>query len=170
MHSRNITPQLLVCALLCILFAAMTSPSAHAQANTIFDFSSTAEGGVPQGGLIFDQAGNIYGTTREGGVNNLGLVFELVPGLGGTYSEQVLHDFTGASDGFGPVGSNLTLGPSGTLYGTTPFGGSKNEGVAYLLSDASGSWQEQIIHTFGTVAGDGASPFGTLVKDAAGNL
>lgn len=171
MHSRNVSLRLLIFASsLCLLFAPMVSPAAHAQAKTLFDFSSSAEGLVPYGGLIFDQAGNIYGTTHEGGLNNLGVVFQLVPQSGGIYSEQVLHDFSGAPDGYGPGGSNLTLGPSGTLYGTTPFGGSKNEGVAYLLSDASGSWQEQIIHTFGKVAGDGANPFGTLVKDAAGNL
>ena len=147
----------------------MSSPAAHAQANKIFDFGNNA-GGVPLGGLIFDQAGNIYGTTSEGGPNNLGLVFELAPQLGGTWSEEILHNFTGSPDGYGPVGSNLTLAPSGTLYGTTPFGGSKNEGVAYSLVNNSGSWQEQIIHTFGKTTGDGSSPWGTLAMDAAGNL
>jgi uncharacterized repeat protein (TIGR03803 family) len=147
----------------------MTTVVAHAQATTIFDFSSSSEGGNPNAGLVFDQAGNIYGTAGNGGANGLGVVFELKES-GGTWIEQILHNFSVAPDGSGPGGSNLTLGPSGTLYGTTALGGSKNEGVAYLLVNNAGSWQEQIIHTFGKSTGDGRNPFGTLAMDAAGNL
>lgn len=170
MHSRSVSLQLLICAAVFILFATIASPVAHAQAKTVFDFSSSNEGANPQGGLIFDHAGNIYGTARAGGINDLGVVFELVPQSGGTWSQQILHDFTGGSDGYGPVGSSLTLSSSGTLYGTAPFGGSKNEGVAYSLANSSGTWQEQVIHTFGKTTGDGSSPWGTLAMDAKGNL
>ena len=45
----------------------------------LYNFGHTrAEGIYPEGGLILDAAGNVYGTAKSGGDNNSGLVFELV--------------------------------------------------------------------------------------------
>ncbi len=67
------------------------------------------------GNLVFDEAGNLYGTSGSGGAYGQGAVFELTPSNGG-WTETILYNFTGGSDGGGP--SSLTLGSDGNLYGT----------------------------------------------------
>jgi len=69
----------------------------------IYRFVGGSDGAQPgYGNLVFDQAGNIYGTTSSGGVSG-GTVFELTPSNGG-WTESVLHSFTGGSDGAIPWG------------------------------------------------------------------
>ena len=84
--------------------------------------------------LLFDQAGNLYGTTFADGANGWGSVFKLTPSMGGwTYTS--LHDFTGGSDGGYPVG-NLVFDANGNLYGTASIGGTGHWccGVIFKIS------------------------------------
>jgi hypothetical protein len=77
------------------------------------------------GGLIFDAAGNLYGTTQQDGLNGYygGTVFELTLGAKGTWTETVLHNFDdNGTDGFWPTG-NLIFDAAGNLYGTSDVGG-----------------------------------------------
>jgi uncharacterized repeat protein (TIGR03803 family) len=90
----------------------------------LYSFTGGAEGGNPQGGLLRDSAGNLYGTTTHGGATNTcdppsgcGVVFKLSP----TGTETVLHSFTGA-DGMFPY-AGLIQDTAGNLYGTTLMGG-----------------------------------------------
>jgi len=98
-----------------------------------FAGSSAGDGANPQGGLVMDGAGNLYGTTNQGGSNNLGTVFELTPTSGGGWTETVpvLHSFAGSSAGDGayPVASLIYNESSGILYGTTAAGGSQSCGI-----------------------------------------
>jgi len=56
--------------------------------------SFCVDGSSPYAGVIFDGAGNLYGTTRNGGVNNEdGIVFKLTPNTKGGWQENVLHRF-----------------------------------------------------------------------------
>ena len=74
--------------------------------------------------LIFDKAGNLYGTTYDDGpdrFSSYGTVLRLTPS-NGTWIYTSLHDFTGGSDGAYPVG-NLVFDANGNLYGTTTRGG-----------------------------------------------
>jgi uncharacterized repeat protein (TIGR03803 family) len=134
--------------------------------------SNCSDGVDPAAGLIFDAAGNLYGTTWHGGVHELGVVFKLTRHSGGKWTEAVLHGFTG-SDGMFPAAS-LILDAAGNLYGTTFGGGSRNCvngcGVAFELTPTSnGSWKEKVLHRF-TGGKDGFLPFGGLILDGAGNL
>ena len=52
----------------------------------------------PYCNLIFDAAGNLYGTTFAGGTYGGGTVFELSPISGGGWSEEILHSFGSGSD------------------------------------------------------------------------
>ncbi|MGB6675364.1 MAG: choice-of-anchor tandem repeat GloVer-containing protein, partial [Terriglobales bacterium] len=45
----------------------------------LFGFSGIADGASPEGGLVFDQKGNLYGTTQEGGEDVAGVVFKITP-------------------------------------------------------------------------------------------
>ncbi len=140
----------------------------------------TADGSAPLSSVVFDTAGNLYGTTYGGGgksAGGYGTVFELTPGTGGTWSETVLRTFYSSSDGStGPGGgypySSVVLDAAGNVYGTTSLGGSTppGAGVVFKLSrKASGGWTESVLHSFANGA-DGSVPFSGLTWDAAGNL
>jgi hypothetical protein len=129
-------------------------------------------------GLIFDAAGNLYGSTQSGGnpVNcdgyGCGVVFELVPQSGGKWTEKVLHNFD-FSDGSDPNAS-LIFDSAGNLYGTTSFGGgpcfdSRGCGTAFELTPTkNGGWMEKVLFKFR--GDDGAYPSSNLIFDSSGNL
>ena len=91
------------------------------------------EGSEPFAGIVFDAAGNIYGTTEVGGNPLAGTVYELVAPVGiGSYKEKVLWKFD-TTDGYEPVDS-LILDSAGNLYRTTPEGGSNGYGVVFKVN------------------------------------
>jgi uncharacterized repeat protein (TIGR03803 family) len=139
--------------------------------------SSRRDGGLPASSLIFDGAGNLYGTTTTSfggncGPDGCGMAFELSPKSGGGWKETVLHVFKlNGKDGINPQG-NLILDAFGNLYGTTGSGGDCNQqygcGTVFELSPKSGGWKETVLHNFNGM--DGAYPEAGLIFDAGGNL
>jgi uncharacterized repeat protein (TIGR03803 family) len=131
-------------------------------------------------GLVFDAAGNLYGTTQLGGtstcgyVKTCGVVFELTRGASGDWTETVLHDFYACD----PLGiwprAGLTIDAKGNLYGTTDAGGlscaSVEPGTVFELSpNGTGQWTAKALYQF-LGANDGAYPQAALTFDAHGNL
>jgi uncharacterized repeat protein (TIGR03803 family) len=100
----------------------------------LYNFVGGSTGSGPGGGVIIDDAGNLYGTTVYGGSPQCqcGVVYMLSPNGGWTYT--VLHTFIG-SDGAIPD-ANLTIGPDGNLYGTTAAGGSGGAGGVFQIQIA----------------------------------
>lgn len=163
---------------------APSSPSGTWRQHILYAFTGQADGWDPTGGLIFDSAGNLYGTTQGGGdLGSMlcgnpigfgcGVVFELSPSRssGGTWTETVLHTFEGGADGAWP-GTALIFDKSGNLFGTTRIGGSilSGNGTVFELSPgAGGVWTESIIYAF-TGSSDGYVPTSSLVFDSLGNL
>ncbi len=156
---------------------------------TFCSLSSCADGENPVAGVIFDTAGNLYGTTAGGGtgtgcgssgIEPCGTVFELMPNNDGTWSEKVLYSFNNnGKDAYGPE-AGLVFDAKGNLYGTTPFGG--NYGCTYYMGcgtvfelspSAGGTWTETVIHRFRFRSKGGLSglyPYGGVILDANGNL
>ena len=139
----------------------------------LYDFTGGADGGEPYKGVTLDAQGNLYGTAVTGGGGSCeggcGVVFKLT-NSGGTWTQSVIHTFTGGNDGSGP-GSPVAIDRLGNVYGTTPTGGANAMGVVYQLRlDASGQWNLRVIHTFtgGTDGGGGSAS--RLLIDAARNL
>ena len=97
-----------------LLFAVSSFASTF---KVVYSFSFT-DGSFPNGDLIRDAAGNLYGTTQFGGKSNRGLVFK----LDAKGKQTVLYTFTGASDGGIPIG-RLLRDTTGNLYGITALGG-----------------------------------------------
>src|ERR1019366_1435325 len=89
----------------------------------LYSFGNYPDGSEPSAGLVFDAAGNLYGTTSLGGTYAYGTVFELTPTIGGSWIETVLYSFGGGTDGDGPL-AGLIFDAAGNLYGTTYSGGS----------------------------------------------
>jgi uncharacterized repeat protein (TIGR03803 family) len=165
------TPKLLITAATTVLLALglfFTTSRAAAQTETVLHAFSGSDGVSPSLSLIFDPAGNLYGTASEGGSSNNGTVFELSP-KGSSWTEKTLLSFNGGSGGSQPVGG-LISDSSGNLYGTTKLGGANGGGLVFELSkSSSGSWTEKILHNFGS-GKDGKFPTASLVFDASGNL
>ncbi len=132
------------------------------------------DGAWPYGGLIFDAAGNLYGTTSGGGntgacTGGCGVVFELSPGAKGQWSETVLYTF-GGNDGEGPF-APLIFDSAGSLYGTTELGGAYGAGNVFeLIPHAGGQWAVATLHSFKCGTGDGCEPGNGLIFDTLGNL
>jgi hypothetical protein len=155
----------------------------------VFKGSDGNDGASPFGGLIMDAAGNLYGTTGYDGNGNCmlfgsrvgcGIVYELSPPVqkGGDWTETVLYNFQGNTDGQLPVG-DLVFDKQGNLYGATQYGGGfgscnapfdQHCGTIFKLNPPKtkgGKWTEKVLHSFkgGT---DGANPNGGLVFDGKG--
>ena len=94
---------------------------------TIYGFNGSTDGYDPSGSLIFDAAGNLYGTTSLGGAYGGGTVFQLTPGAGATWTETLLYNLNNHSY---PLGS-LIFDAAGYLYGTTAGGGTYTDGIVF---------------------------------------
>jgi uncharacterized repeat protein (TIGR03803 family) len=135
----------------------------------LYSFGPLPDGGTPYAGVTLDASGNLYGTTADGGLNHFGTVFELVSGPNGTWTEKILHNFTGGNDGANPY-SGVTFDKAGNLYGMTAYAGPNDYGAVFdLMPQSDGTWTEHVVHSF-TGGADGIGSLGNLVFDRAGNL
>jgi uncharacterized repeat protein (TIGR03803 family) len=160
-------------ALAILLGLAAAPPSAHGQTFTVLhSFKGGTDGEGPNGSVVRDAAGNLYGTTEYGGGgtcftgDGCGTVFK-VDTAG---KETVLYSFTGGADGALPLAS-VIRDAAGNLYGTTEAGGDLtcNDGVGcgtVFKLDTDG--KETVLHSF--TGKDGTSPIAGVIRDAAGNL
>jgi uncharacterized repeat protein (TIGR03803 family) len=143
-------------------------PPPHIPKNILGGWMQTItypQAGSPSGQLIFDQAGNIYGT-------NGSCVFELIAS-GGGWTPSILYCFNGGRDGEHPA-SGVVMDQAGNLYGTTAYGGGSGYcaegcGTVFELTPSGSGWTETILHSF-QGGNDGYFPFGGLKFDSLGNL
>lgn len=152
--------------------------SAGWQETVLYNFTCGDDGCSPEAGVVFDTAGNLYGTTWGGGPggSGYGTVYKLSLQPNGRWKETTLHFFTGASDGAGPY-SPVILDAAGNVYGTTSAGGLSSCkygpfygcGVIFELTPIAGGWTEHVLYHFAGLS-DGASPGGQLTFDSSGNL
>jgi len=142
----------------------------------LYTFPGTAtDGRSPTYEIVFDSHGALYGTTAGGGTSNYyGTVFQLAPPAkaNGAWTETVLHNFTGGSDG-GYPGGGLAIGTDGSVYGAASYSGVANDsGTVFQLTPpavAGGPWTYTVLHTFAG-GSDGATPASTPTFDQNGNL
>jgi uncharacterized repeat protein (TIGR03803 family) len=131
----------------------------------LYSFNGGSDGANPYSSVVFDQAGNLYGTTGSGGNYGYGTVFELTPS-GSGWTKKTLYSFQSRYDGASPYGA-LIFDGSGNLYGTTAEGGHLNwGGTFYKLTANGGNWTETVLYAFT----GGGGPMATLVMDRAGNF
>lgn len=109
--------------------------------------------------------GNFYGTTQSGGdpTCKCGVVYKVT--TGGVF--KVLHAFKGyPSDGYRPTGM-LVQGYDGNFYGTTYQGGASNIGAIFKITPTG---TMTLIHSFGSITGDGKLPLAGMSLGTDGNL
>jgi len=153
-----------------ILFTIGTRAAAQKE-KVLHNFNS-ADGAYPSGNLIFDSAGNLYGTVSGGGVDYSGRAYELTP-VDGVWKEEVLADLGPQNSRPCPC-SGLTLGAGGSLYGMTYNGGADGYGSVFeLTAKTGGGWAESGLRSFydrGQPSGGGYYPNGGVTINAAGNI
>jgi uncharacterized repeat protein (TIGR03803 family) len=134
--------------------------------SVLHSFTGGYDGDAPWSGVIFDNAGNLYGTATAGGLFGYGAIFKLTPTESG-WSETVLHSFQNSTDGSGPNGA-VVMDAAGNLYGATTDGGPNDGGTIWELSPSNGNWTFSVLYAFTSNTDRG--PNGGLFMDPAGNL
>ena len=129
----------------------------------LYNFQGSTDGGMPEGSLVLDGKGNLYGTTSSGGTSFAGTIFQVTA----SGVEKVIYNFTGQADGGNPA-TGLLRDSSGNLYGTTENGGSSGVGTIFKVTPAG---RETTLHNFAGSPSDGADPYSAgLVRDTSGNF
>ncbi len=155
-------------------------PNGHKPTQFLYSFSGGSDGNEPEGRVILDGKGNVYGVTYFGGDLNssncyggCGVVYELSPGSTG-WTESVLYNFEGGTDGMLPA--TVIFDGKGNIFGVTIDGGTTSSscyggscGTVFELSpNSTGGWTETVLYRFTGLA-DGNGPDG-LMLDKNGNL
>jgi uncharacterized repeat protein (TIGR03803 family) len=167
----------------------LAPPSAPGTAWTetvLYRFLGGSNGWLPVTAIL-DAAGNLDGVAYYGGSvsrcgkGGCGTVFQLSPAASGRpWTETTLYAFRGTPgggphSGDGAQPQSLTMDNTGTLYGTTAWGGHCDgqagcDGAAFQLTPPSSpgaAWTEKIVYRFLTGA---AQPLSGFVFDPKGNL
>lgn len=151
----------------------------------LYAFTGDADGGVPVSGVIFDKAGNLYGTT-PGEFDEYGSVYELSPTSTGTWTETTLSSFLDETYGYGAA-SSLIVDNAGNLFGTTQYGTGPTgtaqvsatghtapppkpvgPGTIFEITPGeSGTWTTNWLHTFAG-SPDGSNPGAGMVRGPDG--
>lgn len=132
----------------------------------LYSFPGAGSDGMsPWADLLLDGSGTLFGTTYGGGSASRGTVFAMRPDGSGY---RILHSFSsGLFDGGSPY-AGLVVDSSGTLYGTTYYGGTMDLGTVFRIrTDGTGF---QLLHSFSSAPSDGSRPRASLVLDGKGNL
>ena len=129
---------------------------------TLYAFQGQPDGSFPYGALLFDAAGNIYGTTYYGGSDGIGSIYKLTRSGGGSWTEEILYSFRTGQDGNSSI-SNLVFDSTGSLFGTTSEGGLGSGTIFELSPGPNGTWRESLPHSFAG-SPDGAFPYAGMVS------
>jgi len=177
MRKKTLLPVNMISLVSFLIFALVSVGMARVREKTLYIFPGGSHGSYPQGGVMSDSDGNLYGTTYYGGSYGWGMVFALKHFNKG-WTQEVIYNFMGSTDGFNPTG-NLVIDKAGNLYGTTPLGGSGTScalgayecGTVFELVRSGRIWKHSVLYNFCSISGcvDGAGPSG-LTFDKAGNL
>jgi uncharacterized repeat protein (TIGR03803 family) len=146
-----------------VVFRLTLKTSAY---EVLYNFTGSPDAEYPYGPLALDPSGNLYGDSQLGGSypcrsdSGCGTVFVVHPSSG---TDTVLYNFTGAADGNYPL-AGVTQGVTGTLYGTTAWGGSNDDGTVFEFVKNT----ETVLHTFR--GSDGSGPAADVIMDSKGTL
>jgi uncharacterized repeat protein (TIGR03803 family) len=147
-----------------------------AKAGGPWSYTLLANGGSPNGPVVIDKNGALYGMTS----GSCGTIYQLTPPAapGGAWAYNTLYTFAGGNDGCQPWWAGLVLDENtGIFYGTTAYGGSSGNsgygwGTAFQLAPPAapgGAWTESVLYSF-TGGSDGAYPQASLLIGTKGGV
>jgi uncharacterized repeat protein (TIGR03803 family) len=150
------------------IFEIVSTGTGYASAPTVLASFNGTTGGGPYAGLISDAAGDLFGTTEGGGLG-YGTVFEL-PYSGGTYASTptMLAGLNGTNGAYPYAG--LVADSAGDLFGTSVDNGADNEGTVFEIAKTANGYASAPTVLVNFNAADGASAYGTMIINAAGDL
>ena len=169
------------------LFGTTTSGGANESDGTVFEIAKTAtgyattpttlvsfdsiDGVLPEGSLIADSKGDLFGTTLGGGIFPLGgTAFEIpMTPTGYASTPTTLVSFGEGDEGQSPHGS-LIADSRGDLFGTTITGGANADGTVFEIVKTPTGYAGTPTTLISFNGANGLSPRGTLIADAAGDL
>jgi uncharacterized repeat protein (TIGR03803 family) len=137
--------------------------------SVIYEFTGGNDGSGPGSPVAFDKHRNLYGMTPTGGADGFGVVYQLKPAGNGTWTLNVIHTFTGGTDGLGGSASRLLIDAAGNVYGVSTVGGANGFGNVFELTSPGGKWHLTTLYSFKDQP-DGASPYGGVIFGKDGNL
>ena len=132
----------------------------------LYQAQDDGDGQYPWGGVVFDQAGNLYGVFSSGGPHGYGAVYELTPS-GSGWSESTVHAFRFLNDDGAIPQGRLVFDDAGNMYGTTVHNAGGG-GTAFELTNSGGGWSYNFLYSF--TGGISLGPYSKLTRDAEGNL
>jgi len=137
--------------------------SSSGKETVLHSFVANGEDGMyPEAGVVLNGT-ELHGTTSLGGKDGVGTVFAVT--TSGT--ESILYSFAAGVHGVFPY-AGLVLDKKGNLYGTTEYGGSSDEGMAFKVTPKGA---ETVLHSFAHNGTDGYFPsFSSLAINKSGDL
>jgi hypothetical protein len=139
----------------------------------LYSFVGGKDAASPQGGVIFDKGGNLYGVAG-GGEFSTGTVYRLHPNSHGGWTETVIYSFNFNCCAY-PAG-DLVFDASGNIYGTVPGGMNATcisddgcGGVYKLAPQSDGSWTETTLYAFTDIP-DAGTPTSGVALDSMGDV
>ena len=151
------------------VFEVANTPAGFSSSPTTLVSFKGSNVSEPNGYLIADSSGDLFGTTITGGSATAGTVFEIAKTATGYASTPTtLVTFSG-TNGIAPE-SGLITDASGDLFGTTEAGGAAGDGTVFEIAKTATGYNSAPITLVSFNKTDGATPFGDLIADASGNL
>jgi len=132
-----------------VLYQLTTKNGVSYTESVLYSFGETGDASTPNGPILVDSKGALYGAAAGGGVFNQGALFKYVPAANGQLAKYaLLYSFGGSSTtGNNPAG-NLVFDAGGNIYGVATNGGTNNYGVVYSLAPGNPTWTETVIFPF----------------------
>ena len=132
----------------------------------LYSFPSPSDGQWPSGdGVVFDSAGNLYGTVPNNDPHGCnGQLYKLTR-FGGHWSKSDSYDFRCDNN----IPNGVRFDPMGNLYGTSSNGGPHGNGSVFRLRPSQNGWIDDLLYTF-QGADDGGGPAAGVILDSRGNL
>ncbi|MBV9119036.1 MAG: hypothetical protein JOY63_16890 [Acetobacteraceae bacterium] len=151
------------------VYEIVKTASGYASAPTTLASFKAPELSTPQGSLIFDASGDLFGTRGNGGSSGYGSVFEIAKTASGyANTPTTLVSFNGPN-GATPHGG-LTADGNGDLFGTTEVGGPNNDGTVYEIVKTAFGYANTPTTLASFDGADGITSDITLIADANGDL
>ena len=133
--------------------STISQRAAAATEQTLYNFNPLQAGSLPDGGVVADGAGNLYGVATNGGAFGAGTVFEFSPNDQGGWGQKILYNFTAGIDGGDPEGG-VIFDAAGNLYGMTTYGGLSGTGTVFELEHhADGTWSLKVLQNIAVPSG-----------------